>query len=152
MIEELGSVPSGGRIHGIIRFTFINVPSITSLMSVAEWEQLGFWSDISGTCVLDKACRIRIQNVLCHPTTPSVHSVKQNNYRSLFSVFASGQSDQLLAGFADVPDWATSCPSVFLRLPDPYAKLVATGSWTSIVLPDVSRKGSSSRSCRLGFT
>ena len=148
MTEELGRVAVGGRVHAIIRFSFVDIPSITSLMSAAEWAQVDFWNDIVGSCVLDNAYRIRIQSVLCHPNTPAVHSIKQNKYRSLFAVLESGQSEQLLAGFADVPEWATSCQSVFLRLPDPYAKLVATGSWTSLILPHVISKGSSSRSCR----
>ena len=123
-------------------------------LSTAEREQLHYWQSLADCCMSGMASRFKVVHSYAFTEVHRLQQLSERKFRGLVCSLEDGQEDQLFAtlggAFIGLP---AGSASIVVRLPAPFARLIAAGAWTSCLLPQLppAGKGSFAGTTGLGF-
>ena len=137
-LEEQGTPwLKGGYILGLAAIQVTRVHHPLLKLRPHEREQVNLWEALADADLTDRAFLFDIGRLAQLPEPVHMQQLSGRKIRGMLNVLEEGQAAALLASlqgaFPGLPQGAV--PEVAVRLPAPYAALLAAGAWRSFALP-----------------
>ena len=137
--EGSREILSVGGVVGIAQISFDPEP-YHDMMTLHEHElqQYQLWSHLVHSSV-GRLVRAHVHDAVLFARAEMLHRLDDLRWRGCTVELEYGQADRLAAALTVLPPWLCreSLPNVCIRLPSPYAVLIAAKCWPSMWLPHV---------------
>ena len=111
---------------------------MTKLRHPPHLHQILFWQSLANTCLYGSCYLFRVGRVIPLPDEHRIQQLGGGKLRGFVNVLEEGQGPRMLRSLGAVPGLIPDeIQDVVVRLPGPFAQLIASGSWDTFVLPQI---------------